>query len=105
MFEERERKRERGRERERENTDNYTKEMNNKEIEGGRECVCVWGGGGGERPYRIFHDPIDELTIRLRVRVHRLQGNSIGIPRLAGFVINLAKEHSKRAKINHYLSS
>ena len=39
--------------------------------------------------YRVLHDPVDELTARLRVRVQRIQGSGITIPLFTNLVVNL----------------
>ena len=39
--------------------------------------------------YRILHDPVDELTARRRVGVHRIQGSRIAIPLFTNLMVNL----------------
>ena len=67
-----------------------------REREGGRE-------GGRERTkygyytkkhtelssYGILHDPIDKLTARRGIGVHRIQGSSITIPLFTNIMVNL----------------
>ena len=39
--------------------------------------------------YRILHDPIDEFTARLGVRVHCFQGSGITIPLFTNLMVDL----------------